>query len=488
MRKQFCVILLLVLAGAGCSYIMPPQKIPMDRGNYLDAVATSWKEQLLSNLVRLRYGDTLTSLEMTNVITSYELAAGLSAGYPVAWHPLHGTTGFRNTVSVGGTVAYSDKPAITYVPTRGDALAKTMIEPLDPSRMLKSLQTGWYAGYIFSCCIESINHLRNRSPSGDFPGDRGFYNLYQLFDELLLNGVIRITIDEAKAPTKYDVTLHMKDKISQEKEKTGPGKEMIRKGGAKAKQGKEAGGKADKKKEEKEDSAIGLLVVDKDCAKRENMGGKVKEFKKLLWSGASPQVNPLYTRYRVENPTPVFEDPKFWMGDVDDQKIIDAIKASKGKFDDDEIEELKAYIKQSFGRYEVYKIIDGNQQPLPSDPYCDKIVLQTRSLLSVFIMLSQFIDVPGGHVMENRAQKSELFNKKEPLFYAKPRNIMFEIKHSKERPRDAFVAVQHHDYWFYIADDKIDSKDAFSSTAAILSMSQTATPSQGAPVLTLPVQ
>ena len=104
-----------------------PQKIPMDRRNYIDNVSTSWKEQLLNNLVGLRYGNTLTSLEMTSVNTAYELDAGLSAGYPVNWHPLQGTSGFRNVVAVGGSVGYQDKPTITYAPMRGEALANTLL-------------------------------------------------------------------------------------------------------------------------------------------------------------------------------------------------------------------------------------------------------------------------------------------------------------------------------------------------------------------------
>ena len=73
--------MLIVLASAGCAYMMPPQKIPLYRRNYLDAVSTSWKEQLLTNLVKLRYGDTLTFLQITSVNTSYEFAGNLSANY-----------------------------------------------------------------------------------------------------------------------------------------------------------------------------------------------------------------------------------------------------------------------------------------------------------------------------------------------------------------------------------------------------------------------
>ena len=124
MRRPTLAFLLIVLVTAGCSYMMPPQKIPLDRRNYMDAVSTSWKEQLLTNLVMLRYGDTLTSLELISVTTGYELDAGLTANYPVNWNPLSkklAVLGFRNVVSVGGSVIHMDKPTITYNPMKGDA-------------------------------------------------------------------------------------------------------------------------------------------------------------------------------------------------------------------------------------------------------------------------------------------------------------------------------------------------------------------------------
>lgn len=427
MRRTTFVLLLIVLTSAGCSQIMsktmPPQKIPMDRGNYLDAVSTSWREQLLNNLVKLRYGHTLTCLEMTNVITSYELDASLSAGYPIAWHPLRGTAGFRNVVGVGGAAGYSDKPSITYVPTRGDALSETMIEPISASKILKSLQTGWYAGYIFSCCVESINHLRNRSPSAGFAGDSGFPELYQRFDDLLLNGVIRIAVNKAGTETTE------REKTSEQK--TEQKAEKKKKNTTMTKTKTEDLTEKNTTKEDRDDIVIGFILVDKEHAKTRKLQDELKSFIDLLG------------------------------------------------------------LNQNFCEY---KVIDGNRQAIQCKINGDKIVIQTRSILSVLVLLSQFVDVPDKHIEENRAQNSKLLNKKEnikePLFYGPPDNpkIFFEIKHSEKPPIDSFVAIKYREGWFYIDDMDLNSKDSFSSTAAILSMSQTGTTSQATPLLTLPVQ
>ena len=143
---------------------------------------------------------------MTSVNTSYSLDAALSAGYTTPWHFLFWDDRRSQSFTTGGAINYSDKPTISYAPIRGDNLTKTLITPIEPAKILKGLQTGWLPEYLLSCCVKSINDFQN-------PQDPDFFILADLMHDLRSKGVIRITIDEAKGPTKYDVTVHMEDKI-----------------------------------------------------------------------------------------------------------------------------------------------------------------------------------------------------------------------------------------------------------------------------------
>ena len=59
--------------------------------------------------------------------------------------------------------------------------------------------------------------------------------------------------------------------------------------------------------------------------------------------------------------------------------------------------------------------------------------------------------------------------------------------HSQEdRPQNAYVAVQHRGWWFYIADDDQSSKATFSLLNILFSL-QSATGKGKSPLLTLPV-
>ncbi|MFZ0946444.1 MAG: hypothetical protein WB930_19230 [Syntrophobacteraceae bacterium] len=246
-----------VLATVGCASIMPPEKIPADRLNYLDAVSASWKEQLLRNVVALRYGEALTSLEMTSITTAYELDSNLNAGNTAYLHVGPARPAY-DVASVGGYLTYSIKPTITYVPIRGDALQKTMMEPISPLRILKGLQCGWEADFIFPCSVRCINELRS-------PWDHDFFVFADKFQDLKTRGVIRIVVEElvepkvTKVPDEIAITLNDK---RQGTEKNEPEEEQCVKDAPKPKPRKNCEEEADMKKKDKEDSPIGFLVVD----------------------------------------------------------------------------------------------------------------------------------------------------------------------------------------------------------------------------------
>ncbi|MGD0218153.1 MAG: hypothetical protein ABSC45_11700 [Desulfobaccales bacterium] len=470
MWRRALLFLVIVLAGAGC-VLVPPRKLPIDRENYLDAVSTSWKEQLLTNLVRLRYGDALTTLEMTSINTTYALDSNLSANYPISWDPLHSTypqgnwvDGFRNMLTLGGTVTYQDHPSIAYSPMRGEALAKTMIEPIPPAKLLKSLQTGWAGDYIFPCCVRAINNLHNGTSTGKIKEDPNFLEVVWLFAYLKKYGVIRIAIKEpkeakvTKVPEKYEITLNM----------TGPGKKKIVSGeepamqaGNRPQKGKETGETTSQKDKGTKDSASG------DETKDKVVGELVIDTKRAVELDKNPDY------YLSE-------------GDKEDKRtfkyMIQRFKDLLWSPDS------PPRVKEICEGFDVYQIIDGNQNP-PQDPDCEKIVLQTRSIYETLTMLSMFIDMPSQELPANgngSASPSNLVTKS--LNGQEGKNQKkFIVYSDKSHPSNAFVAVKQHGYWFYIKDSDFATKDMFTSTEVFLSMFETGT-SQGTPLLTLPVQ
>ena len=64
---------------AGCASV-GPFTVARDRVDDDHAITTSWKRTMLLNMVKLRYGDTPTFIDVSSIINSYTLEGQVSAG------------------------------------------------------------------------------------------------------------------------------------------------------------------------------------------------------------------------------------------------------------------------------------------------------------------------------------------------------------------------------------------------------------------------
>lgn len=111
-----------------------------DRFDYTGALGDSWKEQMLINTVKQRYGDTPIFLDVASVISHYSVES--EADPRLSWvHPLTPVT--TNTQSTGGSIKYTDRPTITYMPLSGEKFARSLMKPLPPPAILSLIQAGY---------------------------------------------------------------------------------------------------------------------------------------------------------------------------------------------------------------------------------------------------------------------------------------------------------------------------------------------------------
>jgi hypothetical protein len=124
-RKGFraAVLIILGLALMGCAGI-GPHTIGRDRFDYNSAISDSWKAQMLINMVKLRYGDTPTFLEVASVINQYSVESQVDLR--LSWaDPV--TAAVTDSQSAGGAARYIDRPTITYSPLIGEKFARSFI-------------------------------------------------------------------------------------------------------------------------------------------------------------------------------------------------------------------------------------------------------------------------------------------------------------------------------------------------------------------------
>ena len=186
---MFCLrrllMLMTLLSLAGCAGI-GPGTVSRDRFDYTAAISDSWKRQMLFNLVKLRYGDAPVFMDVSSVISQYQIAAAVNLGATVNNHP------WSTSETLGATGTYVDRPTISYTPIIGDKFARSLMSPVPPSAILSLIQGGYPVDLVFRTLVHEINGIRNRfgGEARAHPADPEFHSLLQKMREIQLAGGI----------------------------------------------------------------------------------------------------------------------------------------------------------------------------------------------------------------------------------------------------------------------------------------------------------
>lgn len=141
---------------AGCVTI-GPRTVERDRFDYGSAVADSWKQQTLLNIVKLRYMDLPVFLDVGQIVAGYTVESSGSLGAALT----RGDVPDSNVTSLGGAVRYTDRPTITYSPLTGDKFLRGLMTPIRPGSLFALLQSGYEADFVLALGLESLNGLHN---------------------------------------------------------------------------------------------------------------------------------------------------------------------------------------------------------------------------------------------------------------------------------------------------------------------------------------
>jgi len=155
------LLLLATLGLAACSS-MGPGTVTRDRFDYTEAIAESWKSQMLLNLVKIRYSDAPVFLDVGQVVAGYSMQRSVSASAN-----LYNTQGFSpgtttSGLGIGAEGHFNDSPTITYTPLAGEHFARQMMTPIPPSAILNVIQAGFPVEGVFRLAVQAVNGVDNR--------------------------------------------------------------------------------------------------------------------------------------------------------------------------------------------------------------------------------------------------------------------------------------------------------------------------------------
>ena len=200
MRYFACV--LVAVSMLGCNTV-GPRTIQGARFNYNEAIARSWDQQFLLNVVRLYYRDTPQFLEVGDITTKHSISynAGISGSLgdtdvrglsgPIIGGITSGDSFSRGDTDTQGLssslgFSYSEQPVISYTPLQGEKFVKQMLAPISWEAVLLLTQSGWSLDRVFRLCVQEVNGVFNApSASGPTPTYVPDYKAFHAFTRAL---------------------------------------------------------------------------------------------------------------------------------------------------------------------------------------------------------------------------------------------------------------------------------------------------------------
>ncbi len=216
MNKYLYIITLALstfLAMTGCTRV-GPDMMNKDRFDYTTAVGDSWKEQVLLNIVRLRYSDWPTFVAVDQIITAYTMEHTGTA-------KLIGRRGISDILTndqaeAGWVGKFSERPTVLYKPLSGQKYVNALLTPAKASSILALITSGWPADHLSRVAIRSVNdHFNSNSEQGFmYRTDAEFADFVKMLKVLQRANAMKIVIQRHENKTTKVEIMFIPEKLN----------------------------------------------------------------------------------------------------------------------------------------------------------------------------------------------------------------------------------------------------------------------------------
>lgn len=203
-RQWIGVTVILMTGGMGCAF--GPRAIEKTHGLYGSAVDRVAEEQLLRNIVRLRYTESPAELDISAIAAQYELEA---AGEVRPFFSSEGVNGpfFQSfsTILPFASVSGANRPTVSMVPQSDASSVRQFLTPITFDSLVFLTQAGWSVEHIFRIWVDRLNGVPNRvaaaGPPRNIPTDFArFLRATELLQEMQDRELISVRTEDRMIP------------------------------------------------------------------------------------------------------------------------------------------------------------------------------------------------------------------------------------------------------------------------------------------------
>ena len=180
---NYIILIFLLVIMSACAKI-GPDIIQASGNDYNIAIQRTIDEQLLLNLIRLKYHDTPFFLEVNSVSSQFKLnsEASISATLKEQQTP--------ETVGLSGKLNFTEQPTVTYLPLHGNDFIQRLLNPISIDRILR-------------LTVDEINGIPNAPNAGGptpakAPDFKEFQSIANIFRDLQIKNSIGFVYDRNK--------------------------------------------------------------------------------------------------------------------------------------------------------------------------------------------------------------------------------------------------------------------------------------------------
>ena len=177
--------LILAVTMSGCAF--GPKALEKTHGRYQESVLLVEEEQLLRNIVHLRYNEPQRTLNVSSIAAQYELAGGAEARpFFIAPNPINSIFKTFTNILPDLNLSGANRPTITLVPSNDGDPVKRTLTPITPETIALLTETSWPASVILRLWVERVNGVPNAvTASGPSRGILSEHRRFQRIAELI---------------------------------------------------------------------------------------------------------------------------------------------------------------------------------------------------------------------------------------------------------------------------------------------------------------